>query len=940
MTPEELGHELLQYIEHPELSEQIKPYRDLFSEGLISALCAKTYDEQFRDVQYALKIANLTTEVAKIIDTPEAAGLAAWNVGNVYGAMNKYQDANNHFWEAEQFFESIKSLKRVAGLRINRAGNLCAMGQYDEALSLAKSARKICAEIGEEGDVYLGNLELTVGWVYEEIGEFEEALAAYDNGRSLFVKHDHPLQVALIDQNRAHLYMNLDSFEASERLFLSAREIFKKGNYLRELARVNLNLGELAYKTGHYQKALTRLNSAYDGFSDIPVPVEMAYVNIKRSNVYLQLNLINEMIQMADSAMQICLRQKMKREYVTCLINLGTGHLKLENYDQASHFFERARRNARQQNTPIRLMLIDINRAELAYKNKNPKRSKRILQRVLKSDNHLLIPNLEARIRLLLARCELMLNTPKLDFIEENLQITVEICQTYHLKQLLAETYVVLGDTAVYRQDYQSAGADYRQAVVEIKSLKAHFSIDELHIGYLDTQSEIYQKLLAVVNQLHLQTGDYLDELISAIDEAQMAAAPLQTQIESGQRERLSELQKTWNWYQNKLHDAKERSEAQKIESNLHHLETQLAEAHRQAQLHQDASIHTTAQSDLRPAKNQQMGDLQSCLDSKKGVIQFYETNQMLNAVVITKTETHWHPDIISLETLQRQSKAWQFFLNQSLNTDGNEKVALAHLQRFYQTVWQRLSRSIDSLPELFLSMPPNWYSLPINAFFDGSQFLIEQASLTYFSSLDRLLKSFTPSLKSTKAVIAGFSQNGRLPATIQEAKAVSKTLEASHEIHTLIEEKATIPTLQQIARQANILHLASHAIFRPDNPLFSWIQLADGRLTMADIYHWTFEKRPLIVLSACETGQGLPKGGGLMGLSRSLEAAGAGELILSRWRLEDNSSAQIMEKFYEIITHSKESFDTAVALQAAQKWAIKQNIPLFFWASFLYISN
>ena len=76
------------------------------------------------------------------------------------------------------------------------------------------------------------------------------------------------------------------------------------------------------------------------------------------------------------------------------------------------------------------------------------------------------------------------------------------------------------------------------------------------------------------------------------------------------------------------------------------------------------------------------------------------------------------------------------------------------------------------------------------------------------------------------------------------------------------------------------VLHLATHADFRPDNPLFSGLALADGWLTTLDIFNLRLDAS-LVTLSACQTGRSVIGGGDeLLGLMRSFLAAGAASLV------------------------------------------------------------
>lgn len=72
------------------------------------------------------------------------------------------------------------------------------------------------------------------------------------------------------------------------------------------------------------------------------------------------------------------------------------------------------------------------------------------------------------------------------------------------------------------------------------------------------------------------------------------------------------------------------------------------------------------------------------------------------------------------------------------------------------------------------------------------------------------------------------------------------------------------------------------------------------------------------IVLSACETGLGTTESGqGVLGLRASFIAAGMRRLVMSLWKVPDQSSTLLMEKFYENLLVSGQP--PAVALKNAQ---------------------
>jgi CHAT domain-containing protein len=95
------------------------------------------------------------------------------------------------------------------------------------------------------------------------------------------------------------------------------------------------------------------------------------------------------------------------------------------------------------------------------------------------------------------------------------------------------------------------------------------------------------------------------------------------------------------------------------------------------------------------------------------------------------------------------------------------------------------------------------------------------------------------------------------------------------------------------------VVHVAAHGEARLDNPAFAHLKLADGQLSMVDVFNLELHGA-LVTLSACETGRSAVMGGDeLVGLSRGFLYAGAATLVQSLWRVEDGSTAELMGRFY-----------------------------------------
>jgi len=91
-----------------------------------------------------------------------------------------------------------------------------------------------------------------------------------------------------------------------------------------------------------------------------------------------------------------------------------------------------------------------------------------------------------------------------------------------------------------------------------------------------------------------------------------------------------------------------------------------------------------------------------------------------------------------------------------------------------------------------------------------------------------------------------------------------------------------------------------------------------DGILTAEDVSALDLSGTELVVLSACETGLGeIRTGEGVFGLHRAFRIAGAINLILSLWKVPDESTCLLMNIFYKKV---KEGRSFAAALYEAKQ--------------------
>jgi CHAT domain-containing protein len=121
---------------------------------------------------------------------------------------------------------------------------------------------------------------------------------------------------------------------------------------------------------------------------------------------------------------------------------------------------------------------------------------------------------------------------------------------------------------------------------------------------------------------------------------------------------------------------------------------------------------------------------------------------------------------------------------------------------------------------------------------------------------------------------------------------------------------EATEERAKALRAETSIVHFASHALLDESFPLESALALSipadsgtareNGLLQAWEVFEAVRLDADLVTLSACETALGREVvGEGMLGLTRAFHYAGARSVLASLWRIDDESTAELMAKFY-----------------------------------------
>jgi len=255
------------------------------------------------------------------------------------------------------------------------------------------------------------------------------------------------------------------------------------------------------------------------------------------------------------------------------------------------------------------------------------------------------------------------------------------------------------------------------------------------------------------------------------------------------------------------------------------------------------------------------------------------------------------------------------------------------HLHQLYRNLVEPLIEEIQT-PHLLIVPHGSLHFLPFHALYDGEKYLIDAFEISYAPSASVLKYCLEKGAVSNGSPLLVGVSDEHTPLVWDEITRLGQLLPNAR---VLRDEGATREAFMEHAKTSSFLHIASHAAFRQDNPMFSSFKVADAWITALDVFSMACHTN-LVTLSGCQSGLSVVTGADdLLGLMRGFLYAGARSLLLSLWHVNDESTTALMTRFYrEWLKGNSKS----VAVRSAML-AIRAEYPNpFHWAPFLLIGN
>jgi len=354
--------------------------------------------------------------------------------------------------------------------------------------------------------------------------------------------------------------------------------------------------------------------------------------------------------------------------------------------------------------------------------------------------------------------------------------------------------------------------------------------------------------------------------------------------------------------------------------SDAAHVRTRIAEAERSfddAEAKLDAVAPSLLRARREPPPTPSLEEIQALLRPESVLLQYHFFDEELIAWAVTAggTRAVRTPGVPGLTG--DASRFLRACADRGSSADERNELA-AKLAQIVLSPFEkelRASSRVVVVPHARMGLLP-FHLLPFEGDVLGAKRAVSY--LPASSVAPRWQAHAKPRLGSDAVVVGdpAYARDRKLPRLLgarAEAVEVARLLGAP----PLIDADATAEAVSARIGGARAAHLATHGLVPPASPNSAQLALAgEESLTIADLMGLDTEL-DLAVLSACDTGRGSATAGGeVIGLTRALLAAGARDVVVSLWPVDDAAGCLTMVDFYDDLL---ESGDVTQALAAAQ---------------------
>jgi CHAT domain-containing protein len=854
------------------------------------------------------------------------SGIADLTRGKLEPAIENLNTAGSAFLDTGREHESAQA--RVATLMA-----LALLGRYDEAVAIGETILKVLDKYGD--DIAAGRIEMNLGNIVSRRDLHLQAEKYYLSARKRFIRVGDTSSQIMAENGLAITYAQLNDFKRSEKVFAGALEIARRGNMLLTEAEIEASMGNLALFRGRYDEALRFLELSRRKYEELGMPHQTAVAGLEIADIYRELNLTPEALDIYAEVSETFSRLKLQGEEARARANFGRAAAALgltaaarSNLKRSARLYEREKNKTGAGAT----MLIE---AGLEIAQNNPEKALAIVR----ESEKLLASSESLRHKLAsgLLKAEALGRTGHRMRSEKLLADTVKEAETHEQSNIVLAGLNSLGKLARARGDNKTAKGYFKKAVALVERLRAPLAAEQFRMAFMANKLEPFENLALI----HIGENNFHEAFLFTEKAKSRALAEIlgqdseiiQADISPAASNKLAQMREGLNWYYSRLGRAAD-AEIGRLQDQIKLREKEIAALMRRIESTLGVRGKTSrAGIDLK--------GLQDRLGDAQVLVEFIEHEDVFSAFVIDGKIVRFAGRLTRSEEIIKLLEGLHFQFGAMRYGKQIPKKFMADLKNrtdtYLQKLYDLLIRPLEGYTggrDMVIVPAGALYYVPFHALCDGPAYVVESREVVYSpSAAVWLALQEKPRRKPKNALLMGFADEA-IPLVNREINTLKKILPRNL---SLTGKSATFAAYIKNAPRFDLLHLACHGQFRPENPLFSSLHLADGWITVRDICAQRL-RAGLVVLSACETGMNkIFAGDEILGLARGFLSAGASSLVLSLWTVSDEATSRLMKRFYENL---QLGHGVAASLRIAQIEFIGRGEHPYLWSPFAVIGR
>lgn len=862
----------------------------------------------------------------------EIEALADWTAGIAHVTRGRMAEATLSFDRAAETFRSLGHADHAAQTQVPKIMALSMQGLYAAAADCAERAQQAFVALGDVRAA--GKVSLNLGALNQRRGEFAQAARDSRAAAVLFARvgdHEHSV---MADINMANALTSMGDFDEALRIYARAR--MRAGTHdfpvLETLADEWVAMLQLA--RGRYREALAGLEGARRRYEQLGMPQHLAIAEKELADAYLELRLLPEALSLFDQVSARFEALNIPDEQAWTLSQRGRVLALLDQPARASDSFARAAALFAAQGSRVGESAVTLARAELALAGGEAGVAEALAGQAARGFAAAGVA--DGQFRADVVRANALMHTGSVEPARAIFAATLERARELQLLTVQVRCLTGQGLAAQALGETAAAQVAFNAAVELFEDQRRALPGDELRSAFLTDHLRPYQELLRMALRAH------------AAAPSSAAAATVLLQLDRFRARSLGErlaqpagaeddastpgLRERVNWLYRRvqrLDDEGESSAA--LNDELRRTELELLERARRARIATHAPRSSVVADEAF-----QLSALQGLLGEDGALLEYGVLDDELFACVVTSAGVQllrhvakWGEVLEALraarfqiDTLRHGAAALQPHLP-SLTARAGARMAHLHA-----LVWAPLAGALAGAQRVLVVPHAQLGSLPFAALHDGTEFLAQRHLLAVVPSARLALRGLLRQPVRSRQMLA-LGESSRLPHAAHEAVFVAGLFPQGE---AFVGAQATLENLRANAGHADVIHLACHAQFRNDNPMFSALHLHDGALTV-ELAEGLSLRAGIVVLSACETGLAeAGSGNEAVGLVRAFLVAGAARVLASQWPVDDAVTARFMAGFYAALCRGR---TPAQALRVAQAEVRHEHPHPFYWAAF-----